>query len=275
MPPSPCQPLGVGCYLGQVETRRDFGLGNVSLVRHDAPCRLPMHAHDWPFVSLLLAGTYASSTPLGAREYRHGVAVYHPPGFEHHDAIGAGGGQFFCVQLDPEGIGVEPGRATRPANGLQELTDCGEQAVLHRLACALADGQDALGCDSLLAELAAELWHRPACSGGPAPPWMKRVTERLHEEGELPGLRELAADAGVHATTLARHFRRHHGMSVGEYRARVRVSRTFRDLCGSRQALACIGSQQGYADQAHMSREFRRLNGCSPGRVRRWLHGRA
>ena len=79
----------------------------------------------------------------------------------------------------------------------------------------------------------------------------------------------LALEFRVHPVYLARRFRRHYGRSVGEVRRSSRVGMAVQRLTAGRIELSTLAYDLGYADQAHLSREFKRETGWTPARFRR------
>jgi AraC-like DNA-binding protein len=94
------------------------------------------------------------------------------------------------------------------------------------------------------------------------------VTARLADELLCPpALAELAAEAGLSRYQLVRSFRAEVGMPPYAWLAQYRVARA-RVLLerGCRPAEAAV--QTGFADQAHLTRWFRRVVGVTPGAYR-------
>ena len=82
------------------------------------------------------------------------------------------------------------------------------------------------------------------------------------------GLVELAGAVGVHPTHLARVFRAHYGVSVGEYGRRLKVERAAKEVARSDTPLNVIALRAGFADQSHFTRVFKRYVGTTPARFR-------
>ena len=72
----------------------------------------------------------------------------------------------------------------------------------------------------------------------------------------------------MHPAHLARVFRAHHGVSVGEYARRLRLAWAAGELARTDTPLAVIASQAGFADQSHFTRLFRQHLGITPARYR-------
>lgn len=92
----------MGDYVGRVSHSAALANCHLCTVVHATARKVPGHAHDWPFVSTLLRGSYVSRTRTREMEFNHGIAVYHPRTFQHRDEIGRDGALFFGVQLSPD-----------------------------------------------------------------------------------------------------------------------------------------------------------------------------
>jgi AraC-like DNA-binding protein len=71
--------------------------------------------------------------------------------------------------------------------------------------------------------------------------------------------------AGVDRFTLARHFRHAFGTSPDRYRTMRRLALA-REAIERGQPLARAAADAGFADQSHMTRQFKRTYGLTPGR---------
>ncbi len=260
--------LGAGRYLGRIARGVKLASCHISVVSHRATGKLPQHAHDWPFLSTLLRGSYVSRTRARELEFQHGVAVYHPRDYQHSDEIGRDGGIFFGVQINPdfmqdvEHVDPDVGR------DLAIVDDNETYIVLGRLYAALCGDADQLVLESLAAELAGCPRSPKRQALGPAPAWLRRTEQRLRDELHV-SLQDLSLDAGVHATTLTRLFRRQNNCSIGEFHARARARRAFFLVVGSDTPLSEICYDAGYTDQSHMTRALARAFAATPGQLRR------
>jgi AraC-like DNA-binding protein len=75
---------------------------------------------------------------------------------------------------------------------------------------------------------------------------------------------ELTADFGWSERTLRRHCHEAFGYGPKTLERILRFQRFLRLLPTARAPLAVLASEAGYADQAHLAREVRRLSGQSP-----------
>ena len=91
----------------------------------------------------------------------------------------------------------------------------------------------------------------------------------LHLTGGRLNLPDLACASGMPERTLRREVTRAVGLSIKSLAAVLRFQRTVRLLANATDAsltLAQAALEGGYSDQAHMTREFQRYGGFTPGR---------
>lgn len=99
--------------------------------------------------------------------------------------------------------------------------------------------------------------------------WLASAEAFLRESfNEHVTIAQVASAAGVHPVYLARHFRRFHRCTIGQYIRRLRVERACRQLSSSDESLATIAAGAGFSDQSHFSRTFKHLMGMTPAQYR-------
>lgn len=97
-------------------------------------------------------------------------------------------------------------------------------------------------------------------------PALVRVREILTEVPQpMFSVAELERQAGLDRWTLARQFRAAFGTSPTRFRTMRQLDRV-RTLLQSGASLTDASAHAGFADQCHMSRQFKLAYGCSPGK---------
>jgi len=99
-----------------------------------------------------------------------------------------------------------------------------------------------------------------------------RIRELIQDSAGDPGGRELTADdlaaaAGCSRYAAYRAFRQVYGLAPSDYQRELRV-RTARRLLTAGVEPAMAAAEAGFADQAHLTRWFRRYYGVTPGAYR-------
>ena len=236
--------------------------------RHDVHA----HTHDEAHLLVLHRGAYLSSAEGMPAFCTEPVVIVNPPGTHHRDCFHSlAGARFLTVSLDA---------------ALWNQTDAGTALPMHasrlsslalpgayRLWCQLIDVDDV----SMLA-IEAEVQELLARSAGTSESsarasdtaWLVRARARLQDDvGNVPGIAELAREAGLHPVYFARAFRRAYGCSPGDYLRQRRVEAAIVVLCSGTRPLAEVAGTSGFADQSHMSHALQRAVGLSPLQLRR------
>ena len=128
------------------------------------------------------------------------------------------------------------------------------------VAARLAASFDAIvdrGDDSLLAPAVADLFSRHARLAPPPPP-----AADAPAGGDAP-IAGLAAAAGLSRAHYSRAYRKRTGLSPIDHRRQARVLAA-RSMIEAGASLAEAAADAGFADQAHMTRQFRQILGVTP-----------
>jgi AraC family transcriptional regulator len=101
------------------------------------------------------------------------------------------------------------------------------------------------------------------------PRWLSQAKEFLHAQfSETFTLESIAEAVGVHPVYLAREFRRHFDCTISEYVRRLRVECACRELTATDAPIVEIATANGFYDQSHFSRTFKRCTGLTPAEFR-------
>jgi len=105
-----------------------------------------------------------------------------------------------------------------------------------------------------------------------SPRWLQSVRDRLQEEYiNVPSLRQIAVEVGVHPTYLATSFQQHFGVSIGEFVRLRRIEQAQEMLADSTSPLSEVALRLGFSDQSHFCRTFKKQTGLTPLEYRRLL----
>jgi AraC family transcriptional regulator len=238
------------------------------------PRPIPAHAHRELSITILLSGAFEERyRPVHAlQECSAGSLLVRPAGEPHENQLGREGGQTLSIELDPRRLEA----CGEPAARLSSLAHRRDAAFLD-LGWAMSrelgasDAARTLALESLCLELLARLLRTRDPAERSCPLWLEQARSFLHDQFREGSLRvaDLAAAQGVHPVSLARAFRRHFGVTPGEYVRRLRLEEARRRVEESRDPLAEVAAACGFSDQSHLTRAFRRRFGAPPGRRRR------
>ena len=264
--------LAGGQFLGDRRRRLRVEAIELADMRPTVP-RHAVHAHTHEEAHLLVLhrGAYRSSA-RGMPEVCHEpVVILNPPGTHHRDCFESlQDARFLTISLAPAAWRAIDDALPLPTHA-RRLSALALPAA-YRAWRALLAADDAAPLDveaevHALLQRAAGDHDRPCAEAGAA--WLVRARQRLDDApGEVPGIAELAREAGLHPVYFARAFRRACGLAPGEYLRRRRLELAVGGLCAGAASLAELALRCGYADQSHMANAVRAAAGASPRALR-------
>lgn len=159
-----------------------------------------------------------------------------------------------------------------PQFAQEVVADPATATILRQAHIALEEPESALAYESCLLEAFASLVARHGLGNVSAHPVglehraVKRAKQYLEMlPGENVSLDTLAREAGIGPFHLCRVFRRETGLSPHAYQLLVRV-RLAKTLLVQGIPISHVAVDAGFADQAHLTRHFKRVFGVTPGR---------
>lgn len=137
----------------------------------------------------------------------------------------------------------------------------GSRLMVDTLSCQLAV--------HILRRHAHVLFREPSCTDGLTFAQEQTVRDYVHHHlGETIRLDDLAGQVGLSRFHFARRFRRTTGTTPHEFVVRLRVDRARTLLRRTGIPLHEVALTCGFADQSHLTREFKKRVGETPGRFR-------
>jgi AraC-like DNA-binding protein len=241
------------------------------------------HSHETYSFGVTETGAQAFTCRGAGHVSAAGMVMAFNPDDPHdgHTAT-SGGFTYRMIHLRPDlltdVLADMTGRAgSRPLFSAPVISDPAFGPALRRLHVALTGPASALErAERLTAAVAIAARHaaspqRPAAgllTARDQAAAADRVRAFLHDSYAGPAtLADVAAAAGCSRFAAYRAFRGRHGLSPSEYQRQLRLRAARRDLA-SGVAVADAAAAAGFADQAHLTRWFRRCYGITPGAYR-------
>ncbi|WNJ93206.1 AraC family transcriptional regulator [Bosea sp. 685] len=234
------------------------------------------HRHDTYALGLTLSGVQSFDYRGSRQDSRAGNAIVLHPDEIHNGRAGVESGfRYRMLYLEPRllraalgdearalpfisaAVSSDPRLVRAIARGLRAIdaplaADEAEDIVLGLAEALLAlDPSAARPVGSRHAQAASERVRR----------FLDAQRERVVTSGELEAV------AGLDRFALARHFRASFGTSPYNYLVMRRLDRA-RAMLRSGLEIADVAAACGFADQSHLTRQFRRAFGVTPGRWR-------
>lgn len=225
-----------------------------------------LHAHDASGVVLVIEGGIEVRHGRGVESASRGVVLTLPAAARHAETSEEGS-RCLLLQVvgEPRFEGVE-----RLAHVVRAFPAPASDPIAHRLAGEMRDGPGKLPLEAAAAELLLEV-HAASCitSTSGHPQWVRELAALLVDRRlDPPSLDELAATLDLTPEHIARAFRAATGCTIGDFHRRQRLLHAAASLREQRLPLVAVALDARYADQAHMTRQFRRYLGVTPGEYR-------
>jgi AraC-like DNA-binding protein len=253
--------------------------GGVELLRaHFVGFNFSSHAHEEFMIVVTEGGTGLPRFWRGEHRVRTGDLFVLSPG-ELHGGGPAEGSTWRYRSFYPPADLMR--RAVRELTGEDRgvphfaedvICDPAMATMLRQVHRALEEPGSALACESRLLDALASLVARHASGTisahpvGPEHRSVKLAKEYLETfPGENVSLDILAREAGIGPYHLCRVFRRETGLSPHAYQLHIRV-RLAKTLLMKGIPISHVAAEAGFADQAHLTRHFKRMFGVTPGR---------
>jgi AraC-like DNA-binding protein len=243
------------------------------------------HSHESYSFGVTETGAQAFTCRHGRHVSGSGMAMTFNPDDPHDGhAAGEGGFTYRMVHIWPEFFASLIGRSNSlPLFRSPVLDDRVTASSLRRLhialtspdpTCSELERHELLTATArLLVRHAATHPREPAGTGvGSDARVAARIRELIHD-GYAADLTasDLAEAAGCSRYAAYRAFSQAYGLAPSEYQRQLRV-RAARRLLSRGAAPATAAAQAGFADQAHLTRWFRRYYGITPGAYRGAVH---
>lgn len=168
--------------------------------------------------------------------------------------------------LDDVGVRLQPAASTLVTSDLASLRDrVVDLATLDAglsAALAAAAREFAAGKPEQLWKLLAKL-----CSGNELDAKVESAVAQLDADGGQTKIEALAASAALSLRSLQTRFLASVGLSPKEFAGVQRLQATLRALDGA-APLAELATDSGFSDQAHATREIKRVTGLTLSRLR-------
>jgi AraC family transcriptional regulator len=246
----------------------DLALTEIAYAPDDV---LPSRDHAGPVFYVVLDGVIVEETR--AASFRLGVldASFHPPGGGHRRVVGSNGARCLVLEMSASWFrAVERRFPVHSAHIVIPHRGGFDLALRLNREFERGDALAPLAIEGLALELLAFVSRHDEHSERLAQPaWLRRLRAVLAERyTEDLALSDLARECGVHRVHMAQTFRRHFGLTIGEYVRRRRLQRATLLLRTTDLPVSVISASCGFYDQSHFTRLFRRHRGVTPARFR-------
>ncbi|CAJ0789496.1 HTH-type transcriptional activator RhaS [Ralstonia condita] len=247
----------------------------VEAVAADSHHAFPRHTHEQSGIGIVDRGAQRSLSGRGMVEAQAGDVITVNAGEVHDGApLGESGRAWRMLYLDPERVAelacdMHPGRRDaefdRPVTQDASLARRVSQLFVQMTAPPAPHA--ALLREQLLLSVLADALHPAGHRADEAPDAIRLARTRIDDDpAATVSLLDLARETGLSRFQVLRGFTRATGLTPHAYQLQRRLALA-RRLIARGLPLAEAAAACGFADQSHMTRQFVRKYGVSPGMV--------
>lgn len=261
-------PRILGDYLKKI-TAGDFVLLETV---HPPGSVIPKHIHEYVNITITVSGAGTRKFNSRVQEYVSESVLTTPSGEPHTDRFSSAGARCLHIKINP--------KRTENSRALTNILECpahlrGGYAMMvagkiyNELK--IMDDVSSVSIESLILELLVHMSRSLSkeLSHAKPPAWLCTAREFIHTYFDRQiALNDVAHSVGINASHLARMFRKHYRLSVGEYIRRLRLDFAARQLSQSEQTIIEIANASGFYDQSHFSHAFKLHTGTTPAEFR-------
>ena len=222
---------------------------------------MALHAHEYHQISFLVCGTLIEKSKLHATSVMTLRTCVKPAGYEHSNSYGSMGCLVFAVNLPPE-VNIKTFLCPNMfGQWSAELSHSEHRRFVHSVDEIVSGSrQDAAQRVSEIVSIACQAEQQSVYF---KPLWLSEAIDKLIGDPNQC-LKKLAISLDIHPVYMSRAFNKYMGCTLSAFKSRMRYAIALENLVGGSSILRAA-SNAGYADQAHFTRDSRRLLGITPG----------
>lgn len=228
------------------------------------------HVHGEPSLCILISGAYEENICGRHDAYLAGNLSFCPAHEPHSQSIGRTGAAKLLLNPTRSGMELLSAHAhldDAPAIRTEAVAMIGRRMVAEM---SIDDPFSGISLEGLGYELVAIFARSIAQQHDTPARWLREACDHMKAHAhEARSLGEIAAAAGCDPVRLSRGFRRAYGYGIGEHQRKLRVAAASELLRASTMPLAEIAQACGFYDQAHLTRSFKAVVGCTPAVFRK------
>jgi AraC family transcriptional regulator len=264
-------------------TFSDTKLDGVTFKQHEVSCftlkeldyspgvQIPKHTHEQANFCMAIKGGCTEIYGSKAREYTPFSLSYLPAYQSHSLKVSSQGMRAFSINIPLYWLERMRERSLNVEDSI-----FWSSGILTQLLMRLyqeyqnIDEASPIAVEGIALEMLAEVSRYKTINKGSKPPhWLKQSRDLVHEQFSLHlSLDTIAQEVGVHPVHLARMFRKYYRCTIGDYIRTLRIENACREMITTEAPLIEIALSNGFSDQSHFNRIFRRLKGMTPAEYR-------
>ena len=231
------------------------------------------HYHENPSLTLILKGGAIDQRKKEEKAIGAGDLVLHRSEELHRNKFLSENSRHFCIEMEPGWFKKFDIPNHFEAKSLLLVNPVIKAKVISVLGEFIDSGSTKnISVETLLLDCITDL--NAVTISNYYPTWLNSLKELLHDEYYTDwSLAQLAKRMNVHPVTISKYFTRYFKTTIGDYIRKIKICKSFSDLSNKSKAINNIGTNSGFADHAHFTKNFKKYTGVTPSEYREFVFG--
>ena len=256
---------------GEVSWQGEYFGCYFSESKHSPGTCLSRHTHRLATMNFVLSGRYCESLTATSGVADKDEILYKPPHEPHVNQFGSNAAT--CLLLEfTEPRFFDLAEHLPWLNRTVQTTSTQIKFAAKNLHRELRSNRPVrpLAVESRLLDLLLSIDDTTRHTAIKAPIWLQNIEQYLRDNWqENLSFDEISSEFDVHATHIAREFKRYFGKTAGEFVRDLRLERAAELLANSSKPLPQVALHCGFSDQSHFCRWFKKKYAVTPLQYRK------
>lgn len=253
-------------YYGKINAVVETESFKISISNHQAKSTISTHAHSKSYMCLSVLGDYNEKSHA-EDIVTQGDVIFRNSGHEHANSFFDKDGVCLNIEFNNEVQLMTENAIQLPDAATKQKSSIDFYKVLFGFKNSVANDLLNIYCHEAMLTFFKE-----SNKGDLA--WIKQVKDRIDDAPlENISLALLSAEFGLHPNYITRKFKEVTGLKLSDYLAQTRLRFSLENLIGSEQNLTEIALQNGFYDQSHFNRNFKKHFATTPFHFKKIVKG--
>ena len=253
-------------YYGNVNKAVETESFKISISNHQENSKISAHSHSKSYLCLSVLGHYqekSNSDDLVSQ----GEVIFRNSGYEHSNSFFNNPGVCMNIEFNNEMQLLIENEINLPKNSKRQKCSIDFYKVLFGLKNSVANDLLNIYCYEAMMSFFRE------SSRGDIN-WIKKVKNRIEDSPlENISLSKLSYEFGLHPNYITRKFKEVTGLKLSDYLVQTRLRYCLENIIGTGQSFTEISLNNGFYDQSHFNRNFKKHMNTTPSFFKKIIRG--
>ena len=240
---------------------------SVSITHHNKDEIIPNHSHNKPYLCLLLSGNYTEKSNSKSI-INSGTILYRRADYEHSNVFNTNSNSCLNLELRNSDLFASINNIQLPTNEFEKQISIS----VSKLLVSINQNEDKDIIDLKCYETITDYFECNKVKGKLK--WINNVIDYINDNPtENISLHKFAQEFQLHPNYIVRKFKEKTGYKLSEYLEKIRVENTIQEIVNSEDTLRNISLDNGYFDQSHFNKVFKKQLSITPSQFKKILKG--